>query len=114
MIVYATLVKPTPESQCSQTYKLTSIARTTSPGVVTNGVVSREGTSDATYDPGLPYGTYDICARYISGSTSSTKRWWISKGVNMTGPAGADLGTNTVNTYTAATLPAADAALCAP
>jgi type II secretory pathway pseudopilin PulG len=112
MIVYATLVKPTPESECSQTYKLTSIARTTAPAVVTNGVVSREGTNDSTYDPGLPFGTYDICARYISGSTTSTKRWWIQKGVNMTTVTGADLGTQTVNTYTAATLPAADAPLC--
>jgi hypothetical protein len=114
MIVYATLVKPTPQSECSETYKLTTIARTTSPGVVTNGVVSREGSADASYDPGLPFGTYDICARYINGTTASTKRWWIQKGVNLTGAAGADVGTHTVDTYTAATLPAADAPLCAP
>jgi type II secretory pathway pseudopilin PulG len=112
MIVYATLIKPTPDSECSETYKLTSIARTTAPSVVTNGVVSREGTADASYDPGLPFGTYDICVRYINGSTASTKRWWIQKAVSMTSTAGADLGTQTVNTYTSATLPAADAALC--
>jgi type II secretory pathway pseudopilin PulG len=57
--------------------------------VTSSGWVSR---TSGTYDPGLPYGTYDVCAK-VSGP-----RWVLSNGITLNDPKkGRSAGTMAIN-----------------
>jgi hypothetical protein len=57
--------------------------------VTSSGWISR---TSGTYDPGLPYGTYDVCAK-VSGP-----RWVLSNGIVLNDPKkGRSAGTTTIN-----------------
>lgn len=94
-IVFATLQKdPSDPTPCSETYRLANSA--------TNGQVGSYHTTNPTvYAPaGLPFGKYDICAAYRSGTTT---RYASKIGVDlttMTSSGAASTQTFTMNSTT--------------
>jgi hypothetical protein len=79
--VYATVqADPNDPTPCTETYRLANSS--------TNGQVSsyRTGAGATTYQPAaLPFGKYDICAQYKSGSGfGTTRRWAMVTNVDLT------------------------------
>jgi hypothetical protein len=83
--------------------------KTTNDGVGPSGEAGWVSRTAGSYDPGVPYGTYTVCAKTGSGTGS---RWWRQTGVNLTDPTrGTSSGSTTV-TPSATGNP--DSATCPP
>jgi hypothetical protein len=95
MTVFATLLSDegtVDADACKETYRLTTFTRGTD--VAANrGYLGQYRASGTTYDPGLPFGKYRLCAKYSTGSGSSKVTRWqlLATTVDNTAPAGATI-----------------------
>lgn len=82
-------LRSTDESNCTETYRLTTARRGSNVGYLSR--------SSGAYDPGLPFGTYDVC---VKSEVNGNARWLLLSGVDLTQPAGVSLGDRTVDLTT--------------
>jgi Tfp pilus assembly protein PilV len=96
--VYATVrPDPTDPTPCSETYRLTnSVLPNGTAGVI--GQWRNVAAPIAYIPPALPFGKYDICAKYVS--SGGTARWRIVNNVDMSTMASPNIGAIKIDQYT--------------